>query len=181
LGAPAGRPFLLAKRLSLAAALLWTGSAGCGGDRPSAAAPAPAVRPAPNFTLKDVSGRAVSLADFKGRVVLLDFWATWCPPCRESIPVLQKMHEEYSARGVTVLGVSVDQDASVVPPFVKRKSMSYSVLLDDAGEASDLYRVSGIPSLFLLNKDGVIVKNWVGFAPGMEAQWRRAVENLLAS
>ena len=120
-------------------------------------------RPAPNFTLPDVSGKQVSLADHKGKVVLLNFWATWCGPCKREIPDFMEMKRDYAGRDFEIIGVSVDQDGvRKVEPFVKNTGINYPVLVD-GNKISGLYGgVQSIPTTFVLDKEGRIVAQYVG-------------------
>ena len=124
-------------------------------------------RPAPSIgQIGTLGGGKASLEKYRGRVVVLDFWATWCPPCRMSIPVLQGVHNQYAKQGVVVLGVS-DEPASVVGPFAKKQSMTYPLATDPgaAGAAMQRYRVSSIPSLVVIDKKGRVRLHEVGFDP----------------
>ncbi len=127
-------------------------------------------REAPGFTLTDLAGRSVSLESLKGRVVLLDFWATWCAPCRKSMPELQALHARYAARGLTVLGVSIDEKADAkVKKLVKDKGFTYPVAVDSASQpAWQAYRVKSIPAAYLIDRDGHIVAQWTGAAAPAE-------------
>lgn len=118
---------------------------------------------APDFTLPDVHDKKVSLSDFKGKVVLLDFWATWCGPCLQELPHLKKLHRKYEDKGFTVVGVSMDHDGEeVVKPFVKENEIPYPILLagDDGVEG---YPVRALPTAFLIDRQGRIVKNFIGY------------------
>ena len=149
---------------------------------PSATEAAPKTSAqAPNFTLSDLSGQKVSLQDFRGRVVLLDFWAIWCPPCRMSIPALEKLNKEYSSRGLQVVGVNLDEDSSGVPDFVKENSMQYPILMGAESDVSELYQVRGIPTMYLIDKNGAIVRRWIGYDPKLQKEWRQSIDNLLTS
>ena len=120
---------------------------------------------APDFTLKDQSQAEVKLSDFKGKVVILDFWATWCPPCRAEIPEFIALQKQYAAQGLTVVGVSLDTDgASVVKSFMKRNGMNYPVVIGDEKIASDYGGISAIPTTFVLDRTGNIVTSHQGFA-----------------
>ena len=119
-------------------------------------------RKAPDFTLQDLSNQKVRLSDFKGRVVMLEFWATWCPPCRSAIPTLEKLHKTYESRGLKVLAVSVDEGGwDNVRSFARERGISYTVLrgIDDVYSN---YTIRLIPAMFLLDKQGVIQKRYVG-------------------
>lgn len=145
-----------------------------------AAAPSAARRPAaPDFSLRDLNGRAVSLKDFRGKVVMLDFWATWCGPCRESIPVLKALREKYGPQGFEVVGLSVDEVPEDVAEFVARHGVKYPVALESGSGVAGQYGVSGIPATFLLDADGAVVDRWVGYAPHIGAQWESKARSLL--
>jgi peroxiredoxin len=121
-----------------------------------------APRPAPAFSLKTLDGRTVSLADQKGKVVLLDFWATFCAPCVKAMPKLQKLHDEHAARGFTVIGIATDEKgASVVAPVVAKTKVKYPIVL--ANEAAwKEYDVRTLPTMFLIDRGGRIVKQFGG-------------------
>jgi peroxiredoxin len=117
---------------------------------------------APDFSLQDLSGRSVRLSDLKGKVVLVEFWATWCPPCRASIPALERLHRTYNPRGLVVLGVSLDEGGwDSVKSFAAEHGISYPVLKGSA-DLSAKYLVRAIPALFLVNKEGLISQRYVG-------------------
>ncbi|TFG37071.1 MAG: TlpA family protein disulfide reductase [Candidatus Aminicenantes bacterium] len=134
----------------------------------------------PAFVLPDLEGNDVSLSDFEGKVVVLDLWATWCPPCRKEIPFLVSLYEEYKDRGLAVVGVGLDQGgASVIAPFVEANSVTYTILVGDQA-ISQQYKVSGIPMTLMIDRDGRVASKEVGFAPTMEAEMRARVEELLS-
>jgi thiol-disulfide isomerase/thioredoxin len=117
---------------------------------------------ASDFTLQDLNGKTVKLSDFKGKPVLIDFWATWCPPCRASIPGIEKLHKTYSGRGLVVLGVSLDQGGwDSVKSFATEIGITYTVLKGTDDVASQ-YQVRTIPMLVIMNKEGKIVKRYLG-------------------
>jgi thiol-disulfide isomerase/thioredoxin len=119
---------------------------------------------APGFTLQDLNGKSVSLSDYRGKVVVLEFWATWCPPCRAAIPGLETLYTKYKNQGLVILAVSMDNSADwdFVKSFVKDYRMTYPVLKGTDAVASQ-YRVRAIPLLLVLDKKGNIVKQHVGF------------------
>lgn len=136
---------------------------------------------APGFTLQDINGKKVSLSDFRDKVVLVKFWATWCPPCRESTPELIAVYNNLKDKGFAILALSVDQgkDAKiVVSEFVKEYSIPYIVLLSDRDTAKK-YGISGIPSSFLIDKTGRIVDKHSGFMHGMSAILENEIRKLL--
>jgi peroxiredoxin/YHS domain-containing protein len=129
---------------------------------PKAFLPLPLPRPAPAFSLKDLSGNTVSLEGYKGKVVLVDFWATFCAPCVKAMPKLQKLHETYGPKGFTMLGIATDeQGAQIVAPMVAKTKVKYPILISDA-TAWKKYGVSTLPALFLIDREGRIVKQFGG-------------------
>jgi thiol-disulfide isomerase/thioredoxin len=118
--------------------------------------------PAPNFTLPGLSGKDISLSQFKGKVVFLDFWATWCDACREEIPDLIRLYQEKNPKGLVVLGVSVDAlGKSVVQPFVNQAQIPYPVVI--AGDHVPAgYDISGLPTAFLIDKNGIVRHEYIG-------------------
>ena len=121
-----------------------------------------ATAAAPDFTLQDVSGKNVRLADLKGRVVLVEFWATWCPPCRDEIPSIERLHTQYGAKGLTVLAVALDEGAwDEVKAFIAEQKITYTVL-KGTEDVSAKYMVRLIPATFLIDKQGLIKKQYLG-------------------
>ena len=122
---------------------------------------------APQFTLRDIQGNRVSLESYRGRVVVLNFWATWCAPCRVEMPSFEKLYRRFRSEGVAVLAVSIDRNAeSAIRKFVDKYELSYPILLDTKGEAERLYPAMSIPFTFIIDKSGRIAarvdgaKNW---------------------
>ena len=135
---------------------------------------------APDFKLKDLKGNDVALADQKGSVVIIDFWATWCGPCIQSLPHLNKLYEDKKGAGLKVFAVSVDEDKAKVPPFVESKKLTVTVLLDnDEQKVAEKFGVQGIPQTVIVGKDGTVKKVFVGFGPGTEDEMRKAVEDAM--
>jgi peroxiredoxin len=125
---------------------------------------APSSAPAPQWELKDVDGKPVKLSDFKGKVVILDFWATWCPPCRMEIPGFIELQQKYADQGLVVIGVSLDDSgADAVRSFMKRQQMNYSVVMGTSKVADDYGGIDGIPATFIIDRKGTIVGKHVGF------------------
>jgi cytochrome c biogenesis protein CcmG/thiol:disulfide interchange protein DsbE len=119
--------------------------------------------PAPAWSLKDLDGKTVSLADFKGKVVVLDIWATWCPPCRAEIPHFIELQNEWKDKGVTVVGLSVDSTgAADVAKFAKDHGMNYPIVMDTGTTASAYGADQGIPTTVVIDKNGNIVASHLG-------------------
>ena len=129
-------------------------------------------RAAPAFSLKDLKGRELSLASLKGKVVLLDFWATWCAPCKKTMPELQALHDRYGARGFTVAGISIDEGGvAKVKKFVEAKKYTYPIAVDSARQpAWEAYGVKAVPVAFLLDRNGQIVAQWTGALDAAEVE-----------
>ena len=118
---------------------------------------------APNFTLPDLDGNRVRLADYRGKVVLLNIWATWCLPCVEEMPSMEKLHQELKDDDFEILAVSIDESGvDAVRPFMKKHNLSFSALTDTAGAMKNLYRITGVPESFIIDKDGFVVEKVIG-------------------
>lgn len=133
--------------------------------------------PAPDFTLYSTRGRAVSLSELQGKVVVLDFWASWCPPCRAAIPSMQRLHEVYKDRGVEVLGINMNDNQDPAE-FMAKLGVDYKVLRDGA-EVAQLYNVKAIPTLLVIAPDGTVVLRDQGWGSGFEARIASAIESHL--
>ena len=116
-----------------------------------------------DFTLQDIYGNRVSVSDFKGKVIILDFFATWCPPCRAEIPHFVELYDKYKDKGLVVIGISVELDQELVKRFAKEFDINYPVLIDD-GKTSNAYGpIRAIPTTFIIDKDKNIVKKYIGY------------------
>jgi thiol-disulfide isomerase/thioredoxin len=132
---------------------------------------------ASGFVLQDMDGKKVNLADFKGKPVLIDFWATWCPPCRDAIPAIEKLHKMYSGKGLVVLGISLDQGGwDEVKSFIAQYGITYPVL-KGTDEVAAQYKVRTIPMLVIVDKEGKIYKRYLGF--GDDEQIEKDIESVL--
>lgn len=145
-----------------ALALLITGAAGCSeGARDGAAT---VGGPAPEYAAVTLTGDTLALADLRGEAVLLNVWATWCPPCREEMPGLQALHEEYADEGLRVVGVSIDarNATAEVERFLEQNDISFTILLDPEDRITRRFRLAGVPETFLLDREGRIRQRWIG-------------------
>jgi peroxiredoxin len=121
------------------------------------------AQPAPEFTLKDVSGNDVSLSSFKGKIIVVDFWAMWCQACKEAFGHLNGIQKEYGEKGVVVVGVDVENAKSQkVEAFIKKACLTYTVLLDPEMSTAKLYNFKGIPTLVVIGRDMGIVQTFRG-------------------
>jgi thiol-disulfide isomerase/thioredoxin len=117
---------------------------------------------APDFTLATLAGGEVRLSDFRGKVVLLNFWATWCGPCRDEMPLFEQAMTDHAERGLVVLAVNVRERPGTVRPFVERLALTYPIALDEAGRIARRYRVRSYPTTYFVGRDGTIEGRRVG-------------------
>lgn len=136
---------------------------------------------APDTKFLTLEGKTVSLSDFKGKVVLLDFWATWCGPCRMEMPTLQKVQDALGSKGLVIVGISLDKNPPLqVPPFLKKLGISYRNLADNPQDPCvRKWNVARIPKMYLIDRKGRIVREWLGVTP--EAVLVPAIEEVLAA
>jgi peroxiredoxin len=164
-------------RYLIVTALFMALVAGCGvagketADQKPAGKTAAAAPAGPDFALKDLNGDVVRLSDLRGSVVIVDFWATWCPPCRQALPHLQAISNEYGGRGVKIVAIAMDdQGESVVRPFVAKNKLTFTVLLPDAQVDRAFGGVRSLPTTFVIGPDGKIFRKLVGFNPNETPQ-----------
>lgn len=127
---------------------------------------------APDFTARELDGTPITLADLKGEVVLLNIWATWCAPCREEMPSMQRLHEELGSRGLRVVAVSIDAEpggfdrggnpGGNVEAFARALELTFPLWLDPAGDITRVYRTTGVPESFVIDRSGAIIKKVIG-------------------
>ncbi|MBI5203253.1 MAG: TlpA family protein disulfide reductase [Elusimicrobia bacterium] len=159
---------------ALVAAVL-IGAAACRRPEPKL----PSGEPAPDFQAKVLGGQALSLSGLKGKVVLLDFWATWCGPCEETIPHLIQLNGSRRDKGLEVVGVSVDDYPEDVPAYVKTHGMKYPVFVDAEKEVMDLYGVRNVPTTVLIDRAGKVRGRWLGAGDEVERELDDAIDVLL--
>jgi len=133
---------------------------------------------APKFRLDDLNGNEVLLEQFRGKVVMLDFWAIWCGPCRVSMPLLEKLQHEFS-NDMVLLAINLQEEPEYVREYVARRNIGSTVLLDIDGDVGRAYRSESIPMQVLIDKEGVIRHIQVGFHPSMEGMLREEIRKLL--
>ncbi len=167
--------------------LLLAVASGCAPKKPAAAAPAvPALLPAEasplfqavgmqvpksemmaeDFTLDLLDGKAVKLSDYRGKVVFLNFWATWCPPCRSEMPAMQALHEKLKGRGLVILAVDLAEKPDAVRAYIRDAKLTFPVLMDTTGEVGVAWGAQSIPTTYIIDKGGRVI------ARGIGAQWK---------
>lgn len=135
--------------------------------------------PAPNFTLKSLSGKNLKLSEMTGNVVLINFWASWCGPCRQEMPLLNALHNKYEPLGFTVLGVNVEEQVDSARGFISDYPVDFPVLLDNKNRVSKLYNVIAMPTTVVVDRDGNMRFLHKGYKPGDEKEYRKMVKKLI--
>ena len=135
--------------------------------------------PAPSFTLAALTGQQAALSQYKGQVVMVNFWATWCGPCQQEMPLLDQMYKKYKPAGFTLIGVNVDKEAPAVKDLMARKPVSFPVLLDPANQVSKAYHVDEMPSSVLIDRKGEIRYIHRGYRPGDENEYQDRIRQLI--
>jgi peroxiredoxin len=137
---------------------------------------------APDFTLPDLKGDSVSLHDFRGKTMLLDFWVMWCETCREEVPVVQKIQDNYSGKGVAVLGIHLEEkNAGKVKSFVDNAGITYTVLLDPAEITADRFAIKGTPSVVIIDTSGAVVRKFRELDRKTEKEVYRVLDSLTST
>lgn len=134
---------------------------------------------APDFTLKDLKGTQVTLKNFKGRVVFLNFWATWCPPCRREMPSMERLYKQLKDRDFTMLAVDMQESEKRVRAFISEFSLSFPVLLDLNGDISSLYGIVGLPTTYIIDREGKIIGKAVGPRDWSSQESKQLFQSLL--
>lgn len=137
-------------------------------------------KPIPSFTMKDTAGKAVSNKTLKGKVYIVDFWATWCAPCVAASPLMNKLYKKYSSQGLVILGANVSDKPGAAVSYKKQHKYAYTFTTGGEGLAGKL-GVSGIPAFFFVDKKGVVQKVQEGFSPKLEADFEATIKKLLAA
>ncbi len=134
---------------------------------------------APDFTLKSSSGKNLKLSEHRGEVVLLNFWASWCGPCRKEMPYLEQIQEKYADYGFTVMGVNVEEDSSKAKKMLKDIPVTFPILFDTSNSASKAYKVSAMPTTVIIDRDGNMRYLHKGYKSGDEATYKQWVKKLI--
>ena len=118
--------------------------------------------PAPEFALQSLDGRTLHLSDYRGKIVFLNLWATWCPPCREEMPSMERLHRRFEPQGLVMLAVSEDSDVTQVRPFVNEMKLTFPILLDPQGRLGPKLGVTGYPETFVIDRNGQVIHHFIG-------------------
>jgi len=135
---------------------------------------------APDFTLKNLQGTNLRLDEYRGKVVLINFWASWCGPCRQEMPLLDRIHQRYSDAGFAVLGVNVEGTLAPAKETAERTHVTFPVLIDENQKVSGLYDLESMPSTLVVDRDGVVRYVHHGYKPGDEAKYLEVVKQLIS-
>ena len=146
----------------------------------SAALASSSAGPAPGFKLTGRGGKAIDLAQFKGQVVMINFWATWCGPCRQEMPLLEDIYKKYKPMGFTMLGVNVEPDSAGAEAWLgKQKPVSFPIAFDTESKVSKLYKVAGMPSTVFVDRKGNVRVMHKGYKPGDENFYLSQIRSML--
>ena len=137
--------------------------------------------PAYDFTLKSNSGENIRLSDLRGQVVMLNFWASWCGPCRQEMPLLDKLAQRYEAAGFKLLGVNTEASRKAADGFLKDTPVSFSILYDSTKQVSDTYKVDAMPTTVMIDCDGNLNYLHRGYVAGDEKLYKKKIRQLLAA
>jgi thiol-disulfide isomerase/thioredoxin len=138
-----------------------------------------AAGPAPPFSLASRSGGDVSLTQYKGQVVMLNFWASWCGPCRQEMPLLESIYRKYNRMGFVLLGVNVEPDSQAANEWLKQTPVSFPILYDKDSRVSKLYDVAGMPSTVIIDRGGKLRVLHRGYKPGDENEYLDSIRTLI--
>jgi peroxiredoxin len=139
----------------------------------------PGGAPAPQFTLGARGGRDVSLTQYHGQVVMINFWASWCGPCRQEMPLLESIYKKYHKLGFTLLGVNVEPDSQAADEWLKVTPVTFPILYDKESKVSQLYEVAGMPSTVIIDRSGKLRVLHRGYKPGDENEYLDSIRSLI--
>jgi len=136
--------------------------------------------PAHPFKLRDLDDKWVTLADMKGKTVIINFWATWCPPCRRELPSMQRTYAKYKDRGLVILGINVGESWYTIAPFLSPFNIQFPILLDTDSSVMNTWKAVGLPTSYVINKEGVVTHRITGGRDWDDPVFRQDLENILA-
>lgn len=134
---------------------------------------------APNFTLKADSGKNLRLSEYRGEVVMINFWATWCGPCRQEMPLLNELYQRYRPVGFTLLGVNIDDQSASASKMAHRLGVTYPIVFDAEKVVSRLYDINAMPTTVMVDRDGKVRYLHRGYLPGFEKKYQEQIRGLL--
>jgi len=136
-------------------------------------------KPAPDFTLKNMQGQNINLTEQRGSIILINFWASWCGPCRKEMPVLQTLQDKYQDLGVQVWGINVEQENQAGRDFLANLDLSFSIFFDETNKLSQTYQVEAMPTTVIVDRDGVVRYVFRGFKDGYGKKYAKAIKKLI--
>lgn len=134
---------------------------------------------APDFTLKNTQGKNLNLTEQRGSIILVNFWASWCGPCRKEMPILQKLQDKYQDLGVSVWGINVEQENQAGKDFLADLDLSFSIFFDQTNALSATYQVEAMPTTVIIDRDGVVRYVFRGYKDGYEKKYNKAIKKLI--
>ncbi|UJF21178.1 TlpA family protein disulfide reductase [Shewanella sp. OMA3-2] len=134
---------------------------------------------APDFTLKNMQGNNLNLAEQRGEIIVINFWASWCGPCRKEMPVLQKLQDKYQDLGVQVWGINVEQENQAGKDFLADLDLSFSIFFDQTNALSKSYQVEAMPTTVIIDRDGIVRFMFRGYKDGYEKKYADAIKKLI--
>jgi peroxiredoxin len=134
---------------------------------------------APDFSLGDMNGKVVTLKQFRGKVVFVDFWAPWCDPCREEFPTLDALYKKYSNEGLEIIGIDIDSSEKLVTEFLRKVPVAFTILIDKKGAIRREYNIRTLPTAFIIGRDGVIRSVHMGFGKEFLQMYEKEIVELL--
>jgi peroxiredoxin len=171
----------ISSRITLSRRLLATCLVGASLCLPGIALAVAAQQEAPDFTLKSLEGSNLRLDEYKGQVVLINFWATWCGPCRQELPLLDRIHQRYQDAGFAVLGINVEgnEKTAEAEAMITKAGVTFPVLVDEGQHISEMYSLEAMPTSVVVDRDGVVRYIHRGYKPGDEAKYLEVVKQLI--
>lgn len=136
-------------------------------------------KPAPDFTLKSITGENLNLTEQRGKIIVINFWASWCGPCRKEMPVLEKFYAKYQDLGVSVWGVNVEQENQAGRDFLVDLNLTFPILFDATNTISATYQVEAMPTTVIIDRDGLVRYAFKGYKPGYEKKYAKAIKALI--
>lgn len=136
-------------------------------------------QPAPDFTLKNMKGQNINLTEQRGNIILINFWASWCGPCRKEMPVLQELQDKYQDLGVQVWGINVEQENQAGRDFLANLELSFSIFFDETNKLSATYQVEAMPTTVIVDRDGIVRYIYRGFKDGYGKKYAKAIKKLI--